>query len=282
MQRWWLDAVSEGKQWVALSLPSGAMMPILLRKRWCFRFVLMPRQTQIGGYFGQADSADDIAKAIRSLGHLDYYYQKWPIGQAIALEMQQHGYVVTPQTTYRIEDLSDLTVLEKRFSENKRRQLKKSAALVVDMKMTMDEFYRFHTHCLEQQGKQISYNFSFWETLYTACIAHHAGQIIALRNEAGEVAAACFVVYDSDTCYYLIPTYDSDKGKQGAGARLVMEAIRFAQSHSRTFDFEGSMIPSVAEHYRQFGSQATTYYAVEKCFSPIFHPVLRLYQAFFA
>ena len=88
MQGWWLDAVSEGKEWTAVRLPSGAMMPMLLRKRMGMRFVLMPRQTQIGGYWGSRDSASDIAQAIDGL-HLDYYYQKYPIGQSKAVELRE-------------------------------------------------------------------------------------------------------------------------------------------------------------------------------------------------
>ena len=39
-------------------------------------------------------------------------------------------------------------------------------------------------------------------------------------------------------------------------------------------DFEGSMIPGVAEHYRQFGSEARIYYSVEKIYNPLFRLLL--------
>jgi len=273
MQGWWMDAVSEGKDWDAVTLPSGAMMPFLLRKRLGMRFVLMPQQTQIGGYFGTEDSAEDIAKAIDGL-KLAYYYQKYPIGQEKAKELGQYGFQVSEMTTYRIEDLSTEEEMVRQFSENKRRQLKKAASLKLCTCLPPADFYRFHEECLRKQGKTISYSLHFWRTLYAACRDHQAGHIIALRDEQDQLAAAAFLVYDKDVCYYLIPTYDPDKSKTGAGARLVLEALRFAAIHSETFDFEGSMIPGVAEHYRQFGSTATTYYAVEKTYNPLFKALL--------
>lgn len=274
MQDWWLEAASEGKEWDALPLPSGAMMPCLLRKRMGMRFCLMPRQTQIGGYFGNADSAADIASAVDSL-HLAYYYQKYPVGQSLAPELARFGFTVQPQVTYRIENLrlkspADEEALIRSFSENKRRQLRKAATQTVDMSLSPEEFYRYHTHCLELQGKRISYSETFWQRLHAACKEHGAGQIIALRDSENRLTAAAFLVYDASVCYYLIPTYDPSLSGNGAGARLVLEAIRFAARHSRHFDFEGSMIPSVASHYSQFGSKAVTYYSVEKIYNPLF------------
>lgn len=278
MQGWWMDAATEGKDWDALSLPSGAMIPVLLRKRLGMRFAVMPQQTQIGGYWGNADSAADIAAAIDSL-HLAYYYQKYPIGQTVATELREHGFSVEEMVTYRIENLQlgsedEEAALVRSFSENKRRQIKKAASQTVDFSLTAEAFYAYHKHCLELQGKQIAYSEAFWKQLYDACKAHEAGQIIALQDEKERLTAAVFVVYDADTCYYLIPTYDQSLGNNGAGARLVLEAIRFAARHSRHFDFEGSMIPSVAEHYSQFGSKATTYYSVEKTYNPLFRLLL--------
>lgn len=278
MQSWWMEAATEGKEWNAIRLPSGTMIPYLLRKRMGMRYVLMPQQTQIGGYSGKADKAEDIAAAIDNL-HLAYYYQKYPIGQTKALELRDYGFTVKEMTTFRIENLQlhnqeEEQALLRTFSENKRRQIKKAASQIVDYGLTADEFYAYHSYCLSLQGKQIAYEKDFWNSLYSACKAHEAGQLIGLRDQDNRLTAAAFVVYDTDTCYYLIPTYDPSLGNNGAGARLVWEAILFAGQHSKHFDFEGSMIPSVAEHYRQFGSEPCTYYSVEKIYNPLFRLLL--------
>lgn len=273
MQDWWLDAVCIGKEWDAILLPSGAMMPYLLRKRLGMRFTLMPQHTQIAGYLGNADSPSDIAKAIDALG-LAYYYQKFPLNQSWVPELRAYGFTVNEMVTYRITDLSDEKALISRFSENKRRQIKKAALLQVDETLRADQFYTFHQLCLKKQHKPISYTLNYWKTLYEACIAHQAGKLIGLRDVDDELTAAVFLVYDGSTCYYLIPTYDPEKGSNGAGARLVLESIRFAAQLHLAFDFEGSMIPGIANHYRQFGSTPTTYFSVEKTYNPLFKLLL--------
>ena len=237
------------------------------------RFTLMPQHTQIAGYLGNADSPSDIAKAIDALG-LAYYYQKYPLNQSWVPKLRAYGFTVNEMVTYRITDLSDEKALISRFSENKRRQIKKAALLQVDETLRADQFYTFHQLCLKKQHKPISYTYSYWQTLYNTCMAHQSGKLIGLRDRDGELTAAAFLVYDAHTCYYLIPTYDPEKGSNGAGARLVLESIRFAAQLHLAFDFEGSMIPGIANHYRQFGSTPTIYFSVEKTYNPLFKLLL--------
>jgi lipid II:glycine glycyltransferase (peptidoglycan interpeptide bridge formation enzyme) len=92
----------------------------------------------------------------------------------------------------------------------------------------------------------------------------HQCQIIGIRNADNELLAAAFLVWDSHSMYYLIPCYDETYKDSGASALLALEAIKFARSKGVAFDFEGSMIKGVAQHYKQFGSSATRYYGIER------------------
>lgn len=76
--------------------------------------------------------------------------------------------------------------------------------------------------------------------------------------------AAAYLVWDKHSMYYLIPCYDLKYKDSGASALLVLEAIKLARQKGVSFDFEGSMIKGVANHYKQFGSTQTIYYSVEK------------------
>lgn len=269
MQAWWMDAVCVGKQWDVI-----AGMPCLIRKRFGMRFVLMPQETQIAG--AMSGNAADIAAALDA-SHLAYYFQHYPIGSPLPEQLQHYGFRIRPHVTYRIEDLHDMEAVEKAFSENKRRQIRKAAGLKT-VEVSPADFYRFHDACMQEQGKQIAYSEAFFRSLNAACEAHNARHIIGLATEAGELCAAVFLVYDKQTCYYLIPCYSPRYKDSGAGARLALEAIRFAATHSRVFDFEGSMIPGVANHYAQFGSKPIYFYEVEKVYNPLALMVLRVYR----
>ena len=275
MQDWWMDAVCAGKQWdVLLSYDSNgniqAAMPYLIRKKAWMKYIVMPQQTQIGGIWIANDSRDqvteicqDFTRQLENLG-LSYYYQHYPIGSPAVDAMRALGFKTKERVTYRIEDLSDLDKVINAFSKNKKRQLQKALSLHADMSMSVEDFYRFHMQCLQEQGKQISYSREFLLVLERKTARLGQSQILSICNADNQVLAAAFLVWDKQSMYYLIPCYAPVHKDSGAGALLVLEAIKLARQKGVAFDFEGSMIRGVANHYKQFGSTRTLYYSVEK------------------
>ena len=278
MLDWWLDAVCAGKEWdVLLNVDENgeiqAALPYLLRKRAWMKYIVMPQQTQIGGIWicekatednGKvAEICQDFANQLESLG-LSYYYQHYPIDSPAAEQMQAMGFKTKERVTYRIEDLSDLDKVIGAFSKNKKRQLQKALSLHADTSMGVEDFYRFHTQCLQEQGKQISYSREFLLVLERKAARLKQSQILSICNADNEVLAAAFLVWDTHSMYYLIPCYKPQYKDTGAGALLVLEAIKLARQQGVAFDFEGSMIRGVANHYKQFGSKRTLYYSVER------------------
>lgn len=300
MQPWWLDAVCAGKQWDVLlyfnnvSDPQDrkvedieAVMPYLLCKRLWMRWIAMPQQTQIGGIWltrnGGFDAhnelidlpriAEDFAEQLQAL-NIHYYYQQFPVGSRMVEPMQALHFKVRERVTYQINDLHDLNQLVNSFSKNKKRQLQKAVTLSVDKSLSPEQFYSFHRLCMALQKKQISYSREFFLVLQRKTEREKQSQIIAIRNADGELCAAAYLVWDKQRLYYLIPCYNSLYKDSGAGALLVMEAIKLAREKGVTFDFEGSMRRGTAAHYKQFGSQKMTYYSVERYYRPLFWIVL--------
>ena len=82
--------------------------------------------------------------------------------------------------------------------------------------------------------------------------------------------AACFVVHDGQTAYYLLGGYHAAERHHGAGAAAMFAAIRHARDLGlKTFDFEGSVIPAIERYFRGFGGQATPYFTINKAWLPI-------------
>ena len=293
MQDWWLDAVCAGKQWdVLLCVESAdgshvlsvgeqdvqrerivAVLPYLIRKRAWMRYIIMPQMTQIGGAWLREDVAHDVQK-VEAIGQtlvqqlsalqLDYYYQHYPIDSPLVEYLRLQGFKVKERVTYRMEDLSNLDAVINAFSKNKKRQLQKALSLHADNNLNIEDFYRFHMDCLHQQGKAISYSREFLLVLERKTKRLSQSQVLAIRNADEQLLAAAFLVWDKHSMYYLIPCYSPLHKDSGAGALLVLEAIKLARKLGVAFDFEGSMIRGVAQHYKQFGSTPTTYYSVEK------------------
>lgn len=279
MTDWWMDAVCAGKQWdVLLSLDENgkiqAVLPYLLRERVWMKYIVMPQQTQIGGiWFANVaiskdenkvtDICRDFAQQLGDL-RLSYYYQHYPIDSTAVDQMRVLGFKTKERITYRIEDLSNLDKVIAAFSKNKKRQLQKALSLHAETNMNVEDFYRYHVQCLHNQGKQISYSREFLLVLERKARRLNQCQILSICNADNEVLAAAFLVWDKHSMYYLIPCYNPQHKDSGASALLVLEAIKLARQQGVAFDFEGSMIKGVANHYKQFGSTRTIYYSVEK------------------
>lgn len=290
MQDWWMDAVCAGKQWEVLlcvkteagyRLSEGedsvgeivAVLPYLLRERMWMRYVLMPQMTQIGGMWLVEDVRSDVetvrqicalfVQALETM-RLSYYYQHYPLDSIAPSCMQELGFKTKKRITYRVEDLSDLDRVIGAFSKNKKRQLQKALSLHADYDLNIEDFYRFHVSCLQQQGKAISYTREFLLVLDRKTARLDQGQVLAIRDADEHLLAAAFLVWDKHSMYYLIPCYDPQYKESGASALLVLEAMKLARKQGVMFDFEGSMIRGVAQHYKQFGSKPTIYYSVEK------------------
>jgi hypothetical protein len=284
MTPWWMDAVCAGKEWDVLLAEDedgsivGAM-PYLLRKRAWFKYIIMPQQTQIGGIWVTAEVTADrwrtaevcrqIKEQLDQMG-LAYYYQQYLPGSLCVDAMGGLGFNIHERITYRVEDLSDLDKLINSFSKNKRRQLQKALSLHAERGMDPEDFYRFHTLCMRSRRRKLSYSREFLLVLERKARRLGQCEILSIRNADGQPYAAAFLVWDKHNMYFLIPTYDPAFHESGAGALLVLEAMKLAREKHVTFDFEGSMERGVAKHYKQFGSTPTKYYAVEKYYKPIF------------
>lgn len=278
MTDWWMDAVCAGKQWdVLLSKDEDgnvrAALPFLFRQRYKIRYIVMPQMTQIGGIWFREDIRDS-AEVVQSICQefagqlaemrLSYYYQHFLPGSPAPAVLKQMGFTVRERVTYRIEDLSNLDGVINAFSKNKKRQLQKALALHLDTQLNVEDFYRFHEQCLREQGKTISYTREFLLVLERKARRTNQCRILAIRDTDGALHAAALVVWDAHSLYYLVPCYSPAHKDSGAGALLVLEAIKLARTQGLSFDFEGSMLRGVANHYKQFGSTPTTYYSVEK------------------
>ncbi|MCQ2346404.1 MAG: GNAT family N-acetyltransferase [Paludibacteraceae bacterium] len=284
MQPWWLDAVCAGKEWEEI-LPC---MPCLVRKKWWMRWITMPQQTQIGGMWIDANTctieqvrekARQIDAKLREM-KLDYYYQQYPIGSPLPAELKQLGYKVKERVTYQLQDLSDLDKVIDGFSRNKKRQLQKALSLHADRDLSAEDFYRFHTECLQQQHKVINYSREFFLVLDRKAQREQKAQIMAIRNADNQLLAAGYVVWDEKAMHYLIAAQNAEFKDSGAMSLLVLECIKLAREKGVVFDFEGSMMPGVALHFKQFGAVPVTYYSVEKYFSWWFAVPYFLYKLF--
>ena len=286
MQHWWMEAVTHNKEWdVLLTYDSTgepiAAMPYLLRQRLGMKYIICPQHTQINGIWTRSDltesqrqqAYDRIIAQLNDL-HLAYYYQQHPLGSEAPQYMRAQGFKIKQRWTYRLENLTNLDYIISKFSKNKKRQLQKALSLHLDLALTPEAFYAFHAQSLQERGKVISYSQDYFLHLHQVATDRKQGQILAIRNQEGTLLAAVFLVWDASTTYFLVPSHSTVYASTGASALMVLESIKWAASHSQTFDFEGSMIKNIEHSYRQFGAQKTYYHSVHRYYNWIFRLAL--------
>lgn len=278
-QAWWWECCTIGKEWDAIIIENAtgqieAAMPYHIFRRFGLRAMLMPQHTQYQYTYIDHNAPDDIyvrlANAIDNIckkAHLGFLLVQGFYPHQLLEELSRHGYAIRERITYHIKDIP--ANLPASFSENKRRQLRKAQNLqLVDL--SVDSFYSFEQACWTAQNKQIDYPHSWAKAVLTEAVQRKQGRLIAAKDKNGTLTAALFLAWDEKYAYYLLPAYNPSTKNNGGVAWLTAQALRIAKERGLCFDFEGSMTPSIASSYKQFGGQAVTYFSIEKFYNPVY------------
>ena len=92
--------------------------------------------------------------------------------------------------------------------------------------------------------------------------------------------AAIYLVWDKYSAYYLIGGSDPKLRNSGATSLALWEAICFASTVTKSFDFEGSMIESVERFFRGFGGNQVSYFHIWKFNSILIEILFNLKRLF--
>ncbi|MDR0829594.1 MAG: hypothetical protein LBN95_05745 [Prevotellaceae bacterium] len=287
MQAWWLDAVCIEKfDWDVLFYKKNenilGVLPYCFCKKYGFKIIEQPNRTQYNGvwidypqeqklhkrYSFEKKVMDNLIAQLENL-KISFYSQNFHHSFTNWQPFYWKGFKQTTRYTYRITDLSDLEKVFNAFSAAKQRHIKKeNADLVVDFSVSAEEFYDFHKKCLETKNAKMEYSQKLFYSIYNEAIKCKQGKIIALKN-AKKIHSAIFVVWDKNSAYALNYAINPALKNDGASTKMFWEAIKYVADKTQAFDFEGSMIESVAQSYLQFGGEQTPYFRIEKSYSKL-------------
>ena len=298
LQYWWMDCVCYGKEWdVALATLPGnnsvcAALPYLIGKRMGMRYVLQPQLTQFNGPWfnyperemNELDRLDFEEKAseqlifyLKSL-KLAYYKQCFSPLATNWAPFYNRGFAQTTRYTYRIPDIANLDTVFSNFDIPRRQKKIRKAelSLHVDEGLSPEAFADFHTDYWRSRGQKDLLSRDFIVRVCSTAIARNQGLILALRDNENVLRASRFVVFDSNSAYSLLSALSPDGHDNGASPLLFWEIIKRLSGRTQSFDFEGSMVPSIAFSYQLYGAVQTPYFEVSKSNSPLFSLLLKL------
>lgn len=279
VQAWWLESSTRKNNWDAIVIEEGerivAAMPYPMVDRFRLRAILLPVHTQYHGMYIADNAPGDIyerlAEALENVcrkEHICWCLLQGFYPPAFLQALERRGFQIKEKVTYRIDSVPTRAALPAIFSQNKRRQLRKAEGLELDY-LDANTFYSFHQECMVKQGKKIDYPYAWAQSVLTRAVQREQGLLLGVRNKERVLVAAMFLAWDEQYAYYLLPTYDPAYKDSGAMAWLTNEALCMTHDKGLRFDFEGSMTPSIASSYQQFGGQKTSYWSIEKTYNPL-------------
>jgi len=175
------------------------------------------------------------------------------------------GFQQTTRYTYVIEDLSDLDAVWSETRQNIRTDIRKAQKkLGIRTDLSLDSFLSLSEMTFQRQGISLPYSRELVARLDRACVERNCRRIFFAEDSQGQLHAAIYLVWDEQSAYYLMGGADPELRNSGATSLVMWEAIQFAGTVTRSFDFEGSMIEPVERFFRSFGARQRPYFQVSK------------------
>lgn len=280
---WWMEAVTGGSWDVLLCERSHAIVGSLVFYKSCVDnkdAILRPVLTQNNGIYIQYpkyikaaqkismfdDIVNDLLNQLEQL-NLDYYEQNYHYSITNWLPMFWRGYHEITRYTYVIEDTKDIEQVVSEFGASVRSSIKKAEQIVhIYHDLPLEEFYKINEKTFTRQKMKIPFSYELLKRLDDACEAHSCRKIYYAKDKDGNIHAANYFVWDSNSVYYLlsggVPEYRSSQ----AQTLLIYEGIKLAHVLGKKFDFEGSVLPHVEPFVRRFGGIQKPYFRIWKEF----------------
>lgn len=281
LQWWWIEAATNGK-WNAVFSHNKdgsvrAVWPYTVERKFGFYISRMPKQTQfLGPWISQASSTraakkiahekEALENLIDQIPNFSFFKQKFRFSLKNWMPFYWRGYAQTTLYTYRLDLSLTIENLHRELESNIKTDIKKAQSKVFVKEINdIDAFYEINKKSFLRQKKNIPYSLDFVRGLDKELSQRKMRRItLAIDTETQEVHAAVYIVWDTETAYYLWGGADPSLRSSGATSLLLWDAIEYCQKFAKFFDFEGSMIKPVEKFVRAFGADQVPYFEVQK------------------
>lgn len=177
--------------------------------------------------------------------------------------------MVPSYQTFQLDLTNDLDTLWSNLRSDKKRNIKK--ATKEGLHVTYEKDTNLLFSLLEKTFARQKHSFNGYKTL-ERIIKQYSNIIQVNVWDGADCIASSLVVYNQQTAFYLIGGFDASKEKHYAGPFSLWTSILTCKERGiHIFDFEGSMIPSIATYFMSFGAQRKNYavYTDEKWYFKI-------------
>jgi hypothetical protein len=257
---WYLDATAPG--WGALVQDDYiAVFPLTGKSRLGVHYLYQPFFTQQLGLYSKLLPAEKEVQAFlesipAKYGYIDIY-----------LKSDNHIDDSVFQLTARTNLLLDLDrpyeVIKKDYADNLKRNLKKAEkqGLVIKESADFDKAITFFKNNTGEKVENLSTSaYKLLRNLSVALKDKDMLCVFEVYSPANELVATALFVATGRHLINLLPSASLTGKELGATPLLLDYIIRSHAGKDIMFDFEGSMLPGVAQFYRSFGAAEQPYW----------------------
>jgi hypothetical protein len=277
-ESWWLDAVAPGA-WSEIVVEKGgevhARCRYVVKKRFGLTLLTMPQLTPHLGpwmrpYEGKyanrlAEEKELMTALIDQLPRYDLFLHRFDTTVTNWLPFYWKGFHQTTGYTYVVPDLHDPDAVWRETRDNVRTDVRKAEKrLCVRDESSIETFLDINELTFRRQGMALPYTRELVRAIDAACRERNCRRIIVAEDAQGRIHAAAYIVWDTNAAYYLMGGADPSLRNSGAMSLVIWNAIQFAATVTRSFDFEGSMMEPVERFCRSFGARQTPYSTVSR------------------
>lgn len=279
-QAWWLDVVAPNS-WDEITVERGgkiqARLPYVIKQKYGLKIITMPPLTPFLGPWIRNDKKryinrlsiekELIGELFERIPRFDLFLQNFHYSVTNWQPLYWKGFQQTTHYTYLIPDLTNLDKVWENLKDSARREIRKAISrfnLTVRTDLNIDDFLDLHIRTFRRQEKELPYPVSLVQRLDDTCLKYNARKIFIAEDNQGRRHAGVYIVWDEDSAYYLMGGGDPELRSSGATSLCMWEAIKFASTVTKSFDFEGSMIEPIERFFRSFGAYQTPYFQVMK------------------
>ena len=275
-QYYWLDVFADSTNWDVVVLKSGneiiATLPYTLKNKK----ISQPTFTQFLGPYIKYPSEqkyetklnyekNTINKLINLLPDFISFTQNFSPKMINWFPFYLNYFNQTTRYTYRIENLDDMELVWNNFNSNTRKQIKKAQKRVKAVDdLTIEDFYKINIMKFDRQDRKQTFTLDFLKNVDKELAKRERRKIFFAVDEENNTHAVLYLVWDNNSAYYIWGDGDPQYRNSGAASLLMWEAIQFAATVTKSFDFDGSMIESIEKFFRSFGGIQKPYFQITK------------------
>jgi hypothetical protein len=263
---WWLD-LTTGGDWNEVRIANAgeviARLPYRKIRRHGARVLTQPSLTPYLGPWYRPSTAKAgsqfserrqlTAELVAGLPKAELFAQnQWP-KIPDCLPFIWEGFSQHTGYTHWFEELHDVDALWRGFLEPTRREIRKAEKRAeIFESEDIDALLDLHERSFAHRGLAAPRRRTYVRTVVEGALRAGKARLMLARDEQGNLHAANLLVFDQRSAHYLLGGSDARFRTSGAASLLMWDAIRFAATRSRVFDFEGSMQEPIARFFRGF------------------------------